>query len=175
MWFCWVFHTQLLAECRFGWSESLKMLRKFSWDWLYFERLVCSSGSVKFSPSSVRKLRLSLAGLVTLPLLVPSGIHCPGWELPQPQSKTWAKAFSSREEKQETRRGAEFWREPDEISRLNLWTGFYSLSPWHVAHPPEPPALLQQPEEEHPGRLPSLIWIYASGALLTVCFLPLST
>lgn len=32
--------------------------------------------------------------------------------------------------------------------------GFFSLRPWHVAHPPEPPALLQQAGEEHPVRFP---------------------
>lgn len=100
--------------------------------------------------------------------------QCSQWDsLPQPQSKPCTKGCSCREEEQQSQTGAEFWRDPDEISSLTLWTGFCSLRAWCAAHLPGPPALLQQTGEEHPVRLPSLVWIYASGALLAVCFLPL--
>lgn len=137
-----VFHTQLLAGAGFGPSENLKTVRKFSWNWLFTGRSICSSGTIKFFSFSVWKIVFvtQVGGqgwghFFCLPR-IPSGIH---WE--QPQSKTWAKNFICHEEEPETQTGAEFWHDPHEIWSLTVWNGFfYSLRPWHVAHPPEPPS-----------------------------------
>lgn len=61
MCFSRVFNMQLLAERRIGRSENLKTVRKFPQNLLYTERLVCSSGNVKFCSSSVWKRGLCLS------------------------------------------------------------------------------------------------------------------
>lgn len=82
MFYLWIFYdvlvvysAQLLAECSFGPSEDLEMLRKFSWSWL------CAGRVAQLEILLIQGLKIVfVTGMVTLPLLarVPSGIHALG-------------------------------------------------------------------------------------------------
>lgn len=49
--FSFVFHAQLVAECRFGPSEDLKMVRKFSWSLLYMRNQFVPQAALNSSHS----------------------------------------------------------------------------------------------------------------------------
>lgn len=72
MWFGFVFHSQLMAECRFGPSENFRMVRKFSWNWLHMRDRFVPQAALNSSHSGLGNCvchSSGRAGTVTLPLL----------------------------------------------------------------------------------------------------------